>query len=199
MSDSFATPWNRVPPGFSVHRISQARTPGVGCHFLLQGIFPTQGLNLHLLRCRRILYCWTTREATEMILQTKRRCSCKAHHNIRALEMTWKTMYDTVWYWNPVFIVTKQSGSFCCWASGQVTPKYATMAHWLFELKLLKWKSSRSVVSNSLQPPGLEPTGLLRPWDSPGKNTGVDYHFLLQGIFLTQGSNRGLPHWRQTL
>ena len=25
---------------------------------------------------------------------------------------------------------------------------------------------------------------LLRPWDSPGKNTGVDCHFLLQGIFL---------------
>ena len=30
------------------------------------------------------------------------------------------------------------------------------------------------------------------PWDSPGKNTGVGYHFLLQGIFLTQGSNPGV-------
>ena len=39
----------------------------------------------------------------------------------------------------------------------------------------------------------------LHPWDSPGKNTGVGYHFLLQGIFLTQGSNPDLPHWRQTL
>ena len=29
----------------------------------------------------------------------------------------------------------------------------------------------------------------LRPWDSPGKNTGVGCHFLLQGIFQTQGSN----------
>ena len=27
------------------------------------------------------------------------------------------------------------------------------------------------------------------PWDSPGKNTGVGYHFLFQGIFLTQGFN----------
>ena len=35
--------------------------------------------------------------------------------------------------------------------------------------------------------------------DSPSKNTGVGYHFLLQGIFLTQGANPGLPHWRQTL
>ena len=37
------------------------------------------------------------------------------------------------------------------------------------------------------------------PWDSPGKNTGVGCHFLLQRIFPTQGSNPGLPHCRQTL
>ena len=37
------------------------------------------------------------------------------------------------------------------------------------------------------------------PWDSPGKNTGVGCHALLQGIFLTQGSNPHLLcflHWR---
>ena len=48
---------------------------------------------------------------------------------------------------------------------------------------------SRSVMSDSLRP-----HGLLHPWNSPGKNTGVDCHFLLQGIFLTQGSNPGLLH-----
>ena len=37
-----------------------------------------------------------------------------------------------------------------------------------------------SVMSNSVQPHGLQPTRLLRPWDSPGKNTGVGCHFLLQ-------------------
>ena len=37
------------------------------------------------------------------------------------------------------------------------------------------------------------------PWDSPGKNTGVGGHFLLQGIFSTQGSNLGLLHRRQIL
>ena len=42
-------------------------------------------------------------------------------------------------------------------------------------------------------------TGLLCSWDSPGKDTGVDCHFLLQGIFPTQGSNPGLLHCRQTL
>ena len=35
--------------------------------------------------------------------------------------------------------------------------------------------------------------------DSPGKNSGVGCHALLQGIFLTQGSNPGLPHRRWVL
>ena len=43
---------------------------------------------------------------------------------------------------------------------------------------------------DSLQPHGLQPTRFLCPWDSPGKNTGVGCHFLLQGIFPTQGSNQ---------
>ena len=42
-------------------------------------------------------------------------------------------------------------------------------------------------------------TRLLRPWDFLGKSTGMGCHFLLQGIFLTQGLNTGLPHCRQTL
>ena len=37
-----------------------------------------------------------------------------------------------------------------------------------------------SVVSDSARPHGLQPTRLLCPWDSPGKNTGVGCHFLLQ-------------------
>ena len=37
------------------------------------------------------------------------------------------------------------------------------------------------------------------PGDSPGKNTGVDCHALLQGIFPTQGLNPGLSHCRQIL
>ena len=40
---------------------------------------------------------------------------------------------------------------------------------------------------------------LLRPWDFPGKSTEVGCHFLLQGIFPTQGSNRALLHCRQML
>ena len=37
-----------------------------------------------------------------------------------------------------------------------------------------------SVVSDSVQPHRRQPTRLPHPWDSPGKNTGVGHHFLLQ-------------------
>ena len=49
-----------------------------------------------------------------------------------------------------------------------------------------------SVTSNSLQLHGQQPTRPLCSWDVTGKNTGVGCRFLLQGIFLTQGSNPGL-------
>ena len=48
-----------------------------------------------------------------------------------------------------------------------------------------------SVMSNSLQPYGLEPARLLCPWGFSGKNAGGGCHALLQETFPTQGSN---PH-----
>jgi len=57
-----------------------------------------------------------------------------------------------------------------------------------------KWSESHSVMSNSLQP-----YGLYSPRNSPGQNTGVGSLSLLQEIFPTQGSNPGLPHFRQIL
>ena len=41
------------------------------------------------------------------------------------------------------------------------------------------WKWSRSVTSDSSRPLGLQPTGLLHPWDFPRKSTGVGCHCLL--------------------
>ena len=46
---------------------------------------------------------------------------------------------------------------------------------------------ARSVMSS--WPHGLQPARLLCPWGFPGKNTGGGCHFLVQGIFTTQGSN----------
>ena len=69
------------------------------------------------------------------------------------------------------------------------------------------WKSkcvcalcvSHSVVSDSLWPHRLWLARLLCLWDSPGKNTGVNWHSLLQRNFPTQGLNLGLLHRRQVL
>ena len=55
-----------------------------------------------------------------------------------------------------------------------------------------------SVVSDSSRPHGLRPTGLC-PWDFPGKDTGVGCHFLLQGLFPTQGLNLGLLQFKHKL
>ena len=49
-------PMNCDPPGSSVHGDSAGKNTGVDCHALLQGIFPTQGLNPGLPYCRQILY-----------------------------------------------------------------------------------------------------------------------------------------------
>ena len=53
---------------------------------------------------------------------------------------------------------------------------------------------SHSVMSNSLRPHELD-----SPWHSAGQNIGVGSLSLLQGIFLTQGSNQRLLHCRQIL
>jgi len=52
----FATPWIVACTKLLHPRDFQGKNTGVGCHFLLQGIFPTQGSNPGLLRCRQILY-----------------------------------------------------------------------------------------------------------------------------------------------
>ena len=64
-SDSFAIPWtvaHQAP--LSMGFLSQEYYR-VSSRFLLQGVFLTQGSNLHLLHCRQILYCWATREACD--------------------------------------------------------------------------------------------------------------------------------------
>ena len=62
LSDSLQ-PHGLQPLGSSVHGASPGKNTGVGFHALLQGIFPTQGLNPHLLcllLCRRFFTCWET-------------------------------------------------------------------------------------------------------------------------------------------
>ena len=108
-------------PGTSVHEDFAGKNTGVGCHALLQGIFPTQGLN------PGFFTVWATREAPEA-----------------------KKYYK-------------------------------------------KNSVSLSVVSNSWQHHGLQPARLLCPCNSPGKNTGMGSHSLLQGHLPNPGIKPGSP------
>ena len=58
---------------------------------------------------------------------------------------------------------------------------------YILYMKKWKWKSFSSIQL------------FVTPWNSPGQNTGVGSLSLFQGIFPTQGSNSGLPHYRQIL
>ena len=56
---TLSDPVDCSPPGSSVHGFFSGKNTGVDCHFLLQGIFPTQGSNprlLCLVHCRQVLY-----------------------------------------------------------------------------------------------------------------------------------------------
>ena len=70
----------------------------------------------------------------------------------------------------------------------KVLPQYYSLA------TNLKWSEGQSVMSNSLRP-----HGLYSPWNYLGQKTGVGSCSVLQGIFQTQGSNPGLPHYRHIL
>ena len=52
---TLCNPMDCSPPGSSVHGILPGKNTGMGSHFLLQGIVPTQGLNPAVLHCRQIL------------------------------------------------------------------------------------------------------------------------------------------------
>ena len=68
------------------------------------------------------------------------------------------------------------------------------------ERNVLKQEDAKESASESRSTVySLRPHGLYSSWNSPGQNTGVGSHSLLQGIFPTQGSNPGLPHFRRIL
>ena len=65
--------------------------------------------------------------------------------------------------------------------------------------QLKKWSEVVQLCPTLWDPMDYSPLCSSVRGNSPGKKTGVGCHFLLQGIFPTQGSNPGLPHCRQTL
>ena len=84
--------------------------------------------------------------------------------------ISWATTFLILWFFKVWFLTSRKLWSLC--------------------------RCTCSVVSDYSWPNGLGSAKLLCPWGFPGKNTRVDCHFFLQGIFSTQGSNLCLLHWQ---
>ena len=140
------TPWN-----------SPGQNTGMGTLSLLQGIFPTQGLNPGLPHCRQILN-QLSHQGSPIVYATAAKLlqSCPTLCNPR----------DGSPPGCPSLGFSKQE-----YLSGLPFPSPMHESE--------KWKWSRSVVSDSHWSHGLQPTRLLCPWDSPGKSTGVGCHCCL--------------------
>ena len=92
--------------------------------------------------------------------------------------------YDCYQYITPLHSLTTEVGLSCLHCLN-----FQLLSACLFPFTTLS--AMCSLVSDSPTP-----TRPLCPWDFPGKNTGVGCHFLLQGLFLTQGSNLHPLHCR---
>ena len=66
-------PMDWSPPGSCVHGDSPGKNIGVGCHALLQGIFPTQGLNPDLPHCRQLLYHLSHQVSSKTLIETPKK------------------------------------------------------------------------------------------------------------------------------
>ena len=184
------------------------KSTGVHCHAPLQGILPTQGSNPCLLHGRQVLYCWATREAFRVIKTSKVGFSpswlpssviCKAHGVIPLL-FPWLILlknqthvfphlvksYSHHRLWKCKIQEKELSGEEepgCCQLHS--TPKQQKGAVLLLCVLCLVTQLC-PILCN---PMDCSLQGSSVHGDSPGKNTGVGCHALLQGIFPTQGSH----------
>ena len=93
-SPTLCDPMDCSLPGSSVHGDSPGKNTGVGCHTLLQGIFPTQGLNPGLLYCRQILHCLSHQRSTEIHMCTKTNIPIRCFRNDNSHQFL-KLLYPT--------------------------------------------------------------------------------------------------------
>ena len=150
---------------------SPGKNTGMGCHTLLQEIFPTQGSKQCLLR---LLH----QQAGSLPLVPYGKPLPLVHLRlIPSFANKWRI---TCGYVACPYVACLHGKKFIDQSDTNIQHESESESH--------------SVVSNSLGPHGLH-----TPWNSPGQNTKVGSLSLLQGIFPTQGSNPGLPHCRQIL
>ena len=171
-------------PGSSVHVDSPGENTGVDC----QGIFPTQGSHQGLLHCSWILYRLSHQGSP------------------RKLEWVAYPFSRSFWSRNQTGVSCIAGGFFTSWATREAIyhmpiaicvslEKYCWsflpsfefgwlfFSCWVIEFLyiFLAAAAAKSLQScPTLRPQRQQPTRLPCPWDSPGKNTGVGCHLLLQ-------------------
>ena len=151
----FATPWIVCTKLLRPWDF-QGKSTRVGCHFLLQGIFPTQGLNPGLSHCRQTLYHLSHQGSPKMS------CCCQDASVV-------STLCDPMDCSLPGFSI--------CGILQARTLEWVSISFsnaWKWKVKVKSFS-----LSDSQWPHGLQPTRLLHPWDIPGKSTGVGCHCLL--------------------
>ena len=119
-------------------------------------------------------------------------CQCCMLHCVM-FDLSWVLNFKHEWYYHNSLHTAAKSLQLCPTLCdprdgsppGSPVPGILQQEHWsglpypspMHESE--KWKGSRSVMSGSSRPRGLQPTRLLRSWDFPGKSTGVGCHCLL--------------------
>ena len=141
-------------PGFSVHRVFQVRILEWATFPFSRGSYRPRDCPCIFHSGRRVLFHWAIREAKGALLLLLLLLSCFSHVRLCATPETaahqvpWSLGFSRQEHW-----------------SGLPFPSPMHESE--------KWKWSCSVVSNSSQPHGLQPTTLLCPWDFPGKSTSM--------------------------
>ena len=149
---------------------SPGQNTGVGSLSLLQGVFPAQGSNPGFPHYRWIHY-QLSHQGSPKILEW----------------VAYPFSSGSFWPRNQTRESSIASGFFTNWAIREAQLVSTTKSE-VFQVSINQQvftaaAAVTSVVSDSVRPRRRQPTRLLCPWDSPGKNTGVGCHFLLRNIY----------------
>ena len=136
----------------------------VGCHFLLQGIFPIQGSNWRRLHWHRF---FTAEPLGSLLFNFQIKKKKKGKQTVSLTK--WKTYHKSLYALNMAWNYT-------------ANPKSTN------EVEIINMHACSVTQSCSTlcDPVACSPARLLHPWESPVKNTGEGCHACLQGIFPTQ-------------
>ena len=177
------------------------KNTGAGCHFLLQGIFPVRGSNPHLLHWQADSLPSEPPGKPQNGTQRKPKVTSLSVLSRLDLQLLSKLHTKN----NAEFLLSLlQLGLIVRENQGmtQQTRKIPgeTCCRSVQARACLLCPGCRVAVvqlhRTLCNPMDSARTRLLCPWDFPGKDIGMGCHFLLQGIFLTQGSNLCLLHWQ---